>query len=80
MIQQTYIKKHHSWIIKFTYKNSLNISYLSRQYGDLSDLSELLSLGSGVDVKIEDDTRGVKDFSTGGGCSCVVMTNTSLFE
>jgi hypothetical protein len=37
-------------------------------------------LESVVDVKIEDDTRGVTDFSTGGGCSCVVMTNTSLFE
>lgn len=38
----------------------------------------MLSLGSVVDVRIDDETRGVMDFSTGGGCSCVVMTNTSL--
>jgi len=27
---------------------------------------------------MDDETRGVIDFSTGGGCNCVVMTNTSL--
>lgn len=35
-------------------------------------------MGLVVDVRIDDETRGVMDFSTGGGCNCVVMTNTSL--